>query len=95
MIFETLLLACLEKSYVNFSGEVAALLPGHNKVIGDNGNAFIDDFEGSQSAIDIRAFNTWVMASVPQGQPDLFPEGALYDNLDNGKKRSKIASRLL
>jgi len=80
-----------EKSYINFSGEVAALLPGHNKVIGNEGNAFIDDFEGSQSAIDIRAFNTWVMASVPQGQPDLFPEGELYDNLDYGKKRAKIA----
>lgn len=80
-----------EKSFVNFSGEVAALLPGHNKVIGENGNAFIDDFEGSQSAIDIRAFNTWVMASVPQGQPDLFPEGNLYDDINYGKKRAKIA----
>lgn len=80
-----------EKSVINFSGEVAGLLPGHNKAIGKDGNSFIDDFEGSQSSIDIRSFNTWVLASVPQGQPDLFPEASLSNDLDYGKKRSKIA----
>lgn len=85
------LLDTKEKSVVNFSGEVAGLLPGHNKAIGKDGNSFIDDFEGSQSSIDIRSFNTWVLASVPQGQPDLFPEASLNNDLDYGKNRSKIA----
>ena len=64
-----------QKSVVNFSGEVAALIPGHNKAIDitqENGSSYIDDFEGSQSAIDIRTINNWVLASVPQGQPDFF-----------------------
>jgi cell surface protein SprA len=83
-----------EKSIINFSGEVAALIPGHNSAIsvpGENGTSYIDDFEGSQSAIDIRTFNNWVLASVPQGQPDLFPEGALYDDVNYGKNRAKLA----
>lgn len=80
-----------EKSVVNFSGEVAALIPGHNRAIGKNGNSYIDDFEGSQSAIDIRTFNTWVLSSVPQGQPDLFPEGSLSNDLNYGKNRAKLA----
>lgn len=80
-----------EMSTINFSAEVAALLPGHNKAIGKEGNSYIDDFEGSQSSIDIRSFNTWVLASVPQGQPDMFPEASLSNNLDYGKKRAKIA----
>ena len=73
-----------KKSMVNFSGEVAALIPGHNKAIDitqENGSSYIDDFEGSQSAIDIRTINNWVLASVPQGQPNLFPEASLYLSL--------------
>ncbi len=80
-----------EMSSVTFQGEYAHLIPGHSRAIGSNGNAYIDDFEGSQSAIDIRSFNNWVMASVPQGQPDLFPEGGLYDDISAGYNRSKMA----
>jgi cell surface protein SprA len=77
-----------EKSSITASVEAAYLIPGHNPAIGDEGQSFIDDFEGSQSAIDIRSFNTWVIASVPQGQPDLFPEAASINNLDYGKNRA-------
>ena len=77
-----------EKSSITASVEAAYLIPGHNPAIGDEGQSFIDDFEGSQSAIDIRSFNTWVLASVPQGQPDLFPEAQLIDNLNYGKNRA-------
>ncbi|MEN9000751.1 MAG: cell surface protein SprA, partial [Flavobacteriales bacterium] len=77
-----------EKSSISASVEAAYLIPGHNNAIGDEGQSFIDDFEGSQSRIDIRSFNTWVIASTPQGQPDLFPEAATYDNLDFGKNRA-------
>lgn len=80
-----------EKSTISFSGEVAALIPGHNKAIGKSGTSYIDAFEGSQSAIDIRSYNSWVLASVPQGQASLFPEGAEYDNLIYGKNRARIA----
>ena len=83
-----------QKSTVNFSGEVAALIPTYNKAIDiteENGSSYIDDFEGSQSAIDIRTFNNWVLASVPQVQPDLFQEASLYNNLDYGKNRAKLS----
>ena len=83
-----------QKSLVNFSGEIAGLIPGHNKAInvtGENGSSYIDDFEGSQSAIDIRTINNWVLASVPQGQPELFPEASLYNDLDYGKNRAKFS----
>ncbi|MEN8786615.1 MAG: cell surface protein SprA [Flavobacteriales bacterium] len=79
-----------EKSSVTASMEAAYLIPGHNPAIGDEGQSFIDDFEGSQSAIDIRSFNTWVIASVPQGQPDLFPEASLINNVNYGKNRALI-----
>lgn len=79
-----------EKSSITASVEAAYLIPGHNRAIGEEGQSFIDDFEGSQSAIDIRSFNTWVLASVPQGQPDLFPEADKNDNLDYGKNRALI-----
>ena len=83
-----------KKSILNFSGEVAALIPGHNKAIDitqENGSSYIDDFEGSQSAIDIRTINNWVLASVPQGQPDLFPEASLYNDINYGKNRAKFS----
>lgn len=79
------------KSSISFSGEVAALIPGHNKAIGEDGTSYIDAFEASQSAIDIRSYNSWVMASVPQGQNDLFPEGIEYNDLKYGKNRARIA----
>ncbi len=80
-----------EKSIVNFTGEIATIIPGHNRAIGKEGTSYIDDFEGSQSAIDIRSFNTWVLASVPQGQPTLFPEASSYDDLIYGKNRAKMS----
>ena len=80
-----------EKSTISFTGEVAALIPGHNKAIGKNGTSYIDAFEGSQSSIDVRSYNSWVLASVPQGQPALFPEGSEYDNLLYGKNRARLA----
>ena len=80
-----------EKSILTFTGEIAAIIPGHNRAIGKEGTSYIDDFEGSQSALDIRSFNTWALASVPQGQPTLFPEASSYDDLIYGKNRAKMS----
>ncbi len=77
-------------SSISYAGEFAYLRPGHNKAIGKNGNAYIDDFEGTQSAIDIRSPQGWSLASVPQGQPQRFPE-ADDDSIESGKNRAKIA----
>jgi cell surface protein SprA len=83
-----------EKSTFNVSGEAAKLFPGHARAVGKEGNSYIDDFEGSQSTIDLRSFTMWSIASTPQGQPDLFPEGAssTYSNtLAFNKNRARFA----
>lgn len=69
------------ESKVDFSGEAAYFIPGHSKAIGKSGNAYIDDFEGSQSSIDLRSIGQWYLASTPKLQPNLFPEGNFEDSL--------------
>ena len=79
-----------EKSTLSFSGEVAHLIPGTPRAISREGISYIDDFEGAQSSIDLRSFTAWHLASVPRGQPDLFPEAENLD-LTSGFKRAKTA----
>lgn len=83
-----------QKSTFSFTGEFAHLIPGQPKAINKDGTSYIDDFEGSQSAIDLRSISSWRLASVPQGQPDLFPEAANKD-LSAGFKRSKTSWYLI
>lgn len=79
-----------EKSMFSFSGEFAHLIPGQPKAINKNGTSYIDDFEGAQSTIDLKSLNSWYLASVPQGQPSLFPEASAM-GLEKGFKRSKMS----
>lgn len=80
-----------EKSNITFSGEFAHLIPGHSKAIDKTGTSYIDDFEGTKTNIDIKSQFAWVIASTPQGQPSMFPEGNLNNNLAYGYNRAKIA----
>jgi cell surface protein SprA len=80
-----------EKSTITVSGEFANLIPGHSRAIGKEGVSYIDDFEGSQALMDIKAQQTWTISSVPQGQPDLFPEAYFTNDIRAGYNRSKIA----
>jgi len=73
-----------------FDAEFAHLIPGHSSAIEKEGNAYIDDFEGSETSMDLKNFNAWVLASTPQGQNDLFPESSAND-LITGFNRAKIA----
>jgi len=63
-----------EASTITFSSEFAQLIPGNPKAIGDKGSSFIDDFEGSQSSIDMKSPQAWFLASTPQNQNSMFPE---------------------
>jgi cell surface protein SprA len=63
-------------SKITMTGEFADLIPGHSKAIGKTGTSYIDDFEGSQSTIDMKNIGSWYLASTPQGQISNFPEGA-------------------
>ncbi|NTW31770.1 MAG: cell surface protein SprA, partial [Bacteroidetes bacterium] len=68
-------------SKVSLSGEFAHLIPGHAKAISKAGISYIDDFEGSKSSIDMKNIGSWYLASTPQLQTNLFPEGALGTGL--------------
>lgn len=80
-----------EKVTIDVKGEFAQLLPGHNKLIGKEGNAYIDDFEGSKQVIDLRASRLWFLASTPGKQPDKFPETDKYNDLQYGFNRAKLS----
>lgn len=80
-----------EKSNITAYGEFAYLIPGTQRAISREGISYIDGFEGTQSAIDIKQFQTWKLASVPQGQPDLFPEAAIKTGTEAGMDRAHLA----
>ncbi len=74
------------QSNLNLEGEFAHFIPGHNKQIGKSGTTYIDDFETSKSTIDLMTMANWVLASTPQGQPELFPE-ALNTSITDDKRK--------
>ena len=78
-----------EKSSVAVEAEVAKLIVGNSNVT--DGTVYIDDFESTQTSIDLRARQAWMLASTPQNQPSLFPEGDLDDDLAYGYNRAKLA----
>lgn len=86
-------------SYLSVRSEVAHLLPGTPSGIDLEGAAtsYIDDFEGSQIPLDIKAPKQWFISSTPQGQGGEldFNNGniaqGLPDELRIGAKRSRLA----
>ena len=75
-------------SQVTFVGEFAHLIPGHSRAIEKEGNAYIDDFEGSETSIDMKHYSAWHLASTPRG---FFPEAELNNNREYGYGRAKFA----
>lgn len=77
-----------ETSTFTINGECAYLAPGHPKAI--NNSAYIDDFEGSETSIDLMTFSSWSLASTP-GDATLFPESQYSNDLKYGYNRAKLA----
>ncbi|MDE5920468.1 MAG: cell surface protein SprA, partial [Paramuribaculum sp.] len=79
-------------SRISLQGEVARLQPAAQKSGSDKGSSFIDDFESSQTGIDLRSPYSWFLASTPydNGPDPLFPEAALSDNPEYGKNRALL-----
>lgn len=79
-------------STFNVNAEFAQLVPHKQKSGSNKGSSYIDDFESSQSGIDLRSPYAWQMASTPYdpGQGALFPEAALSNNIDYGKNRALL-----
>ncbi|HUX94643.1 MAG TPA: cell surface protein SprA [Bacteroidales bacterium] len=78
-------------SSISFFGEFANLIPGHSRAISNAGNSYIDDFEASEIPLDLKSFNAWTMASIPQGQDLLFPEARLNNKPESGFNRAKLS----
>ncbi len=78
-------------STISFFGEFAHLIPGHSRAISQAGNSYIDDFEASEIPLDLKSFNAWSMASIPQGQDNLFPEARFNNDPVSGFNRAKLA----
>ena len=78
-------------SSVSFSGEFAQLLPGSPAALNfagsKNGTSYLDDFESSQSIIDLKSASTWQISGTPQ----LFFESKNFDNLSYGYNRARLA----
>ena len=77
-----------EMSTLSTRGEIAKLFPGNAKAIGQSGNSYIDDFEGSLSLIDLRSPSSWNLASIPQGKN--FKEASLSDSIATGINRARF-----
>jgi len=78
-----------EMSNITASGEWAELIPGYNKAIGAGGTSYIDDFEGTQSAIDLKQPSAWSISSIPNDL-SLFPESSLTDTTAIGFNRARL-----
>jgi cell surface protein SprA len=79
-----------EISSISAYAEAAVLQPGHAPQIGkgNQGQVYIDDFEGTRSSIDLRfPLISWNLASTPQ----LFAESSLNNDLTYGFNRAKLA----
>ena len=80
-------------SSFHLNAEFAQLLPAKQKVGTTKGSSYIDDFEGTQTGIDLRNPYSWTLASTPYdpGPNSMFPEAGLINNIDYGKNRALLA----
>ena len=74
-------------STLSFQGEFAQLVPHQAKRGSNSGSSYIDDFESTQSGIDIRPPYNWFLASTPLE----FPEAALSNDEAYGMNRALLS----
>ena len=79
-------------STFSLKAEYARLLPSAEKSGSNKGSSYIDDFESTQTGIDLRSPYSWFLSSTPydDSADALFPEAALSDNPDYGKNRALL-----
>lgn len=85
-----------QPSHISFMGEFAHMIPGHYQNKDTGGYSYLDDFESSQSSIDLKSSYAWSLASTPQNSTDdlnlLFPVTPTDKNdIDYAKNRAMLA----
>ena len=80
-------------SQFSLNAEFAQLIPNKQKSGTNKGSSYIDDFEDTQTAIDLRSPYSWFLASTPYdpGADALFPEAGLSNDVAYGKNRALLA----
>ena len=80
-------------SSVVFKGEFAQLVPHQAKTGSNSGSSYIDDFESTQTGIDMRSPYSWYLSSTPYdpSAEALFPEASLTNDIDYGKNRALLS----
>ena len=73
-------------SKISVQGEFAQLVPHKQKSGSAAGSSYVDDFENTQTGIDLKSPYAWSLASTPS----MFPEAALSNNPDYGKNRALL-----
>lgn len=81
-----------QPSHISLTAEYAKLLPHQQKSGSNKGSSYVDDFESTQTGIDLRSPYAWFLASTPYdpSKDALFPEAALSNNVDYGKNRALL-----
>ncbi len=79
-------------STLSLTAEYALLMPHGQKSGSNKGSSYVDDFESSQTGIDLRSPYSWFLASTPydSGKDALFPEAALSNDPAYGMNRALI-----
>ncbi len=85
-------------SNISFRGEIAFLKPDTPKADQFDGEStiYVDDFEGSQSNIDLRSPLSWALSSTPintitGANPSPYDFNGELTTLDYGSKRAKLS----
>lgn len=81
-----------QPSRLSLTAEYAQLVPHSQKSGSNRGSSYVDDFESTQTGIDLRSPYAWVLASTPYDPaPDaMFPEAAMSDNVAYGYNRALL-----
>jgi cell surface protein SprA len=86
-----------QPSHISFMAEFAQMIPGHYQNKETGGYSYLDDFESSQSRIDVKSPYAWSLAAIPYNKTGgLFPEALEGDNngkgnINHGKNRAMLA----
>ena len=82
-------------SNLSLTAEFAHFIPGMSQTGMSEGSvSYVDDFEGSESSINLTTVNSWFLASTPQDWQRpmaMFPETAPGSGLAYGFNRAKLA----
>jgi cell surface protein SprA len=76
----------VQPSKISLTGEFAQLVPASNASGSSAGSSYVDDFEATQTGIDLRNPYSWQLASTPS----MFAESTLSNDITYGKNRALL-----